>query len=84
MMTNLSAPQKPQESGSEIDARYAVLRREYDAAVGNDHAALIAFAAGKGIKATKVSTPLTATARLMVSEDRKNASKYAMVLQLAA
>ena len=119
MVQNLLATPRAKASDAEPDAdmetRYVVLQREYEAvcsafyswetaqartdqhlymalgrlaefaaAVGNDHASLIAFAAGKGIKATKVSTPFTVTARLMVPDDRKKASKYAMVLQLAA
>jgi hypothetical protein len=57
---------------------------EFAAAVGNNHQALIEFAEGKGIRATRASTPFTLAARLMVPDDRKKASKYAMVLQLAA
>ncbi len=50
--------------------------------MGNDHPALTAFAAEKGVRATKASTTYTVVAKL-VTEDRKKASKYAMVLQLA-
>jgi hypothetical protein len=52
--------------------------------VGNDHEALTAFAEEKGVRATKASSPYTVVARLVVTEDRKKASKYATVLQLAA
>jgi hypothetical protein len=64
---------------------YAAIGRlaEFAAAVGNDPDALIAFAAEKGVRATKASTPYTLVAKL-VTNDRKKASKYAMVLQLAA
>jgi len=55
---------------------------EFAAAVGNDHQALTAFAAEKGVRATKASTTYTVIAKL-VTDDRKKASKYAMVLQLA-
>ena len=55
---------------------------EFAAAVGNDYQALTAFAAEKGVRATKASTPYTVVAKL-VTDDRKKASKYAMVLQLA-
>src|SRR4051794_21706532 len=63
---------------------YAAIGRlaEFAAAVGNDHHALTAFAAAKGVRTTKASTPYTVVAKL-VTEDRKKASKYAMVLQLA-
>lgn len=57
---------------------------EFASAVGNDHETLSAFAAGKGMRATKASTPYTVVARLVVTGDRKKASKYATVLQLAA
>jgi hypothetical protein len=54
----------------------------FAAAVGNDHQALIAFAAEKKVRTTKASTLYTVIAKL-VTVDRKKASKYAMVLQLA-
>ncbi len=54
----------------------------FAAAVGNDHPALTAFAAAKGVRATKASSPYTVIAKL-VTADRKKASKYATVLQLA-
>ncbi len=57
---------------------------EFAAAVGNDHEALTAFAAEKGVRATKASTPYTVVAKLVVTADRRKASKYATVLQLAA
>lgn len=56
---------------------------EFAAAVGNDYHALTAFAAEKGGRTTKASTPYTVVAKL-VTADRKKASKYATVLQLAA
>ncbi|MFL5289067.1 MAG: hypothetical protein ACJ8AW_50975, partial [Rhodopila sp.] len=52
---------------------------EFAAAVGNDHQALIVFATEKGVRATKASSLYTVIAKL-VSDDRKKASKYAMVL----
>lgn len=57
---------------------------EFAAAVGNDHEALTTFAAEKGVRATKASTPYTVVAKLVVTADRRKASKYATVLQLAA
>ncbi len=56
---------------------------EFAAAVGNDHDALTEFAAGKGVRATKASTPFIVTAKLIAPDDRRKASKYATVLQLA-
>jgi len=65
---------------------YQVIGRlaEFAAAVGNDHEALAQFAAEKKVRATKASTPYTIVTKLVVTTDRKKASKYAMVLQLAA
>lgn len=57
---------------------------EFAAAVGNDHEALTTFAADKGVRATKASTSYTVVAKLVVTADRRKASKYATVLQLAA
>lgn len=57
---------------------------EFASAVGNDHETLAAFAAEKGVRATKASTPYTVIAKLVVTGDRKKASKYATVLRLAA
>lgn len=57
---------------------------EFAAAVGNDHEALTTFAADKGVRATKASTSYTVVAKLVVTVDRRKASKYATVLQLAA
>lgn len=64
---------------------YTALGRlaEFAAAVGNDHQTLIEFAAARGVRATKASTPYTVTARLIVA-DRKKTNKYATVLHLAA
>lgn len=56
----------------------------FAAAVGNDHEALTRFAAEKGVRATKASTPYTVVTKLVVTADRRKASKYATVLQLAA
>jgi len=56
---------------------------EFAAAVGNNHRTLMEFAAKKGMRPTKASTLYTVTTRLIVT-DRKKASKYATVLQLAA
>ncbi|MDQ2764148.1 MAG: hypothetical protein M3Y22_11910 [Pseudomonadota bacterium] len=63
---------------------YAAIGRlaEFAAAVGNDRDALTAFALEKKVRATRASTIYTLVAKL-VTEDRKKASKYAMVLQLA-
>jgi hypothetical protein len=65
---------------------YQVIGRlaEFAAAAGNDHEALAAFAAAKNVRATKASPPYTIVTKLVVTTDRKKASKYAMVLQLAA
>jgi hypothetical protein len=57
---------------------------EFAAAVGNDHQALSDFAAEKGMRATKASSLYTVIAKLVVTTDRRKASKYAAVLQLAA
>lgn len=57
---------------------------EFAAAVGNDHEALARFAAEKGVRATKASTSYTVVAKLVITTDRRKASKYATVLQLAA
>jgi len=57
---------------------------EFAASVGNDHQALTAFAAEKGVRATKASAPYTVIIKLIVTADRRKASKYATVLQLAA
>jgi hypothetical protein len=54
---------------------------EFAAAVGNDHDALTAFAAEKGVRATKASTPYTVIVKLVLSTDRKKASKYAIQSQ---
>ncbi len=64
---------------------YTALGRlaEFTAAVGNDHQTLIEFAAARGVRATRASTPYTVTARLIVA-DRKKTNKYATVLHLAA
>jgi hypothetical protein len=43
---------------------------EFAAAVGNDHAALREFAAGKGVRATKASTPYTVVTKLIVTWQR--------------
>lgn len=56
---------------------------EFAAAVGNDHQALIDFAAKKGVRATQASTRYAVVAKLIVA-DRKKVNKYATVLQLAA
>lgn len=56
---------------------------EFVAAAGNDHEILASFAADKGVRATKASTPYTVITKLVITTDRKKASKYAMVLQLA-
>lgn len=65
---------------------YQVIGRlaEFAAAVGNDHQGLTAFAAGKGVRATKASSRYTVIAKLVVTSDRRKASKYAAVLHLAA
>jgi hypothetical protein len=57
---------------------------EFAAAVGNDHQVLTDFAAGKGVRATKASSLHTVIAKLVVTTDRRKASKYAAVLHLAA
>lgn len=56
---------------------------EFAAAVGNNHQALIDFAAKKGVRATQASTRYAVVAKLIVA-DRKKVNKYATVLQLAA
>ena len=56
---------------------------EFAAAVGNDHQVLTNFAAEKGVRATKASSPYTVIAKLVVTTDRRKASKYAAVLHLA-
>jgi hypothetical protein len=57
---------------------------EFIATVGNDHQVLTDFAAEKGVRATKASSLYTVVAKLVVTTDRRKASKYAAVLQLAA
>ncbi len=57
---------------------------EFAAAVGNDHQALTRFAAEKSVRATKRSSIYTVIAKLVVTNDRRKASKYASVLDLAA
>nr|WP_294564851.1 hypothetical protein [uncultured Rhodopila sp.] len=57
---------------------------EFAAAVGNDHQVLTDFAAEKGVRATKASSLYTVIAKLVVTTDRRKASKYAAVLHLAA
>jgi hypothetical protein len=57
---------------------------EFAAAVGNDRQVLTDFAAEKGVRATKASSPYTVIAKLVVTSDRRKASKYGAVLQLAA
>lgn len=57
---------------------------EFVAAVGNEHQALTEFAATKGVRATKASSLHTVVAKLVVTSDRRKASKYATVLHLAA
>jgi hypothetical protein len=56
---------------------------EFAAAVGNDHQGLADFAAEKGVRATKASSLQMVIAKLVVTTDRRKASKYAMVLHLA-
>ena len=56
---------------------------EFAAAVGNDHQGLVDFAADKGVRATKASSLQTVVAKLVVTTDRRKASKYALVLHLA-
>ena len=65
---------------------YQVIGRlaEFAAAVGNDHRGLTEFAAEKGVRATKASSRYTVIAKLVVTSDRRKASKYAAVLHLAA
>jgi hypothetical protein len=57
---------------------------EFAAAVGNDHQVLTDYAAEKGVRATKASSLHTVIAKLVVTTDRRKASKYAAVLHLAA
>lgn len=57
---------------------------EFAAAVGNDHQVLTDFAAEKGVRTTKASSLYTVIAKLVVTTDRRKASKYAAVLHLAA
>jgi hypothetical protein len=57
---------------------------ELVAVVGNDHETLVKFAETKGARATRASTIYTIVVRLVIATDRKKASKYAMILQLAA
>ena len=57
---------------------------EFAAEVGNDLGALADFAAEKGVRATKASSRYTVITKLVVTTDRRKASKYAQVLQLAA
>jgi hypothetical protein len=57
---------------------------EFAAAVGNDHQVLTDFATEKGVRATKASSVYTVIAKLVVTTDRRKASKYAAVLHLAA
>lgn len=57
---------------------------EFAAAVGNDHQVLTDFAAEKGVRATKASSLYTVITKLVVTTDRRKASKYAAVLHLAA
>ena len=57
---------------------------EFAGAVGNDQPALTDFAADKGVRATKASSLYTVIAKLVVTSDRRKASKYASVLHLAA
>jgi hypothetical protein len=65
---------------------YQVIGRlaEFAATVGNDHQVLTDFAAEKGVRATKASSLYTVVAKLVVTTDRRKASKYAAVLHLAA
>src|ERR1700761_2791766 len=56
---------------------------EFAGAVGNDQQALTDFAAEKGVRATKASSLHTVIAKLVVTSDRRKASKYATVLHLA-
>ncbi len=57
---------------------------EFSAAVGNDQHALAEFAAGKGVRTNKASSTYAVIAKLVVTTDRRKASKYAAVLHLAA
>jgi hypothetical protein len=57
---------------------------EFAAAAGNDHQSLTKFAAEKGVRVTKRSSPYTVITKLVVTNDRRKASKYAAVLGLAA
>jgi hypothetical protein len=57
---------------------------EFGAAVGNNHQMLTDFAAEKGVRATKASSLYAVIAKLVVTTDRRKASKYAAVLHLAA
>jgi hypothetical protein len=57
---------------------------EFAAAVGNDHQVLTNLAAEKGVRATKASSLYAVIAKLVVTTDRRKASKYAAVLHLAA
>ena len=56
---------------------------EFATAVGNDHQVLTDFAAEKGVRATRASSLYTVIAKLVVTTDRRKASKYAAVLHLA-
>ena len=57
---------------------------EFAATVGNDHDSLIAYAKEHGVKVTKATSVTVAVAKLVITSDRKKASKYATVLQLAS
>lgn len=57
---------------------------EFAATVGNDNDSLIAYAREHGVKVTKATSTIVAVAKLVITSDRKKASKYATVLQLAS
>jgi len=57
---------------------------EFAASVGNDQQTLINFAARQGVHATKASSLYSVITKLVVTSDRRKASKYATVLQFAA
>ena len=65
---------------------YAAIGRlaEFAASVGNDQQTLINFAARQGVHATKASSLYSVITKLVVTSDRRKASKYATVLQFAA
>jgi hypothetical protein len=56
---------------------------EFAAAVGNDHEALMELGKKRGVRITKASNVYMVIAKLVVTNDRRKASKYGTVLQFA-